>query len=110
LSDALPGRLTLGVVAFGFTNVDLAGATNLAVGVLNAFGPLGDPAGEAAQGEEDGEHELGEAHSLVDEAGVEVYVGVELTFDEVVVVEGLFFETLGDIEQFVVAADGFEDF
>ena len=49
--------------------------------------PLGQPAHCARDGEHHGEHFRREAHGLVDDAGVEVHVGIELALDEVLVLE-----------------------
>ena len=39
-----------------FTRVDLAGSVDAVVGVIPQFLPLGDPVGQAPQGEHDREH------------------------------------------------------
>src|SRR5690606_11952857 len=67
------------VVAGGRAHVELAGAADPGHRVLDHLPPLGDPAGEAADREQHGEHVGGEAHGLVDHAGVEVDDRVELT-------------------------------
>jgi hypothetical protein len=65
--------------------------------------------GQAAEGEQHGEHPGGEAHRLVDQPGVEVDVRVELALDEVVVGEGDLLELHRDVEQLVAAAGLLED-
>src|SRR3990172_2779657 len=75
-------------VAAPGADVHLAGAGDLLLRVLDHLPPLGKPAGVAGDGEQDGKHVHGEPHRLVDDAGVEVYVRVELALDEVVVFEG----------------------
>ncbi len=97
------------VAALGLADVELAGAADLRRGVLDHLAPLGDPAREAAEREEDGEHARREAHGLVDEARVEVDVGVEPALHEVVVIEGDLLEPLGQVEQRVVDPERAED-
>ena len=88
-----------GVVA----QVDLAGARDFLFGVEEHLFPLGDPAGGARDGEQDREHRGREAHRLVDEAGVEVDIGVELALHEVVVFQGDALALQRDFEQRVLA-------
>ena len=70
--------------------------------------PVSNPAGESADGEHHGKHVRRDAHGAVENARVEVYVRVELALDEVVVLEGGFFELDGDIQQLVVHVFAFE--
>ncbi len=67
--------------------------------------PVRDPAGKPAQGKQHGEHPGREAEGPVDQAGIEVDVGVKLAFDEVVVGQRRLFELLGDAQQGVIAAE-----
>ena len=60
---------------------------------------MGDPAGQAAEGEEDGEHLLREAEGAVDEAGVEVDVGVEVALLEPGVGQGRRLQLQCDLAQ-----------
>lgn len=66
------------------------------------FAPVGDPAGEAADGEEYGEHRHGNANRAVDDAGIEIDVRIEFALDEVFVAEGHFLQLAGDVEDGVV--------
>ena len=68
-----------------------------------------DPAREPAEREQHGEHPGREADRPVDETGVEVDVRVQLALDEVVVGQRRLLEGLGDVEQFVVAAELAQD-
>lgn len=77
---------TRGDLAQGFAGVDLARAVDLGV-ELKLLAVLSDPARQTADGEENGEEVRREAHSAVDQAGVEVDVRVQLAGDEVVVVQ-----------------------
>src|SRR5689334_4482905 len=101
-------KLTLRVIAGSRAGVDLARAGDLLVRILEHFLPLREPARDAGDGEEDGEHFRRDAHGLVDEAGVEVDVRVELAGDEVIVFEGDALELEGDVEQRIASRD-FED-
>ncbi|MBG9885581.1 hypothetical protein ABE10_03050, partial [Bacillus toyonensis] len=71
----------------------------LRLGVVLELTPLRQPAGEAADREQDREHARGEAHRLVDDARVEVDVRVEPALLEVVVGEGDLLELLREVEK-----------
>ena len=88
--------------AFRLASVNLARTVDFALRVVVHFLPVGDPAGQAADGEHHGKHVRRDAHGAVEDARVEVYVRVELARDEVVVLEGGFFELDGDIQERVV--------
>src|SRR5690606_19860578 len=75
------------VLPLGGTGVDLTRTPDLCARVGDHLPVLRDPARQSAHREQRGEHRCREAHGLVDEAGVEVDVRVELALDEVVVVE-----------------------
>ena len=72
------------------------------LGVVVHLDPVGDPAGQAAHGEQHREHLHGNAEGAVDDAGVEIDVGIELPLDEVRVAEGDLLQFLGDVEQRIV--------
>ena len=65
--------------------VDLARPSDAVFGGADHFFPMGDPAGQAPEGEHDGEHVGRDAHGGVDDAAVEIDVGVELAGHEVLV-------------------------
>ena len=96
-------------VALRRTHVELLRATDLVQRVVVELAPLGDPAGQAPDREQHREHPRREAHRLVDDAGVEVDVRVELAVDEVLVLERDLLELLRDVEQVVLHAEGLED-
>ena len=56
--------------------IDLAGTHDLVFGVLNEFVPMGQPAGETGQREHNRKHLSGDTECLVDDARVEIDVGV----------------------------------
>src|SRR5213592_4777019 len=62
---------------------DLSRPRDLLIGILDHLLPLREPAGDAWDGEHHGEHLHWDVERLVDQAGVEVDVRVELTLDEV---------------------------
>src|SRR5687768_9374188 len=66
---------------------ELARAADLLIGVADELVPLRDPAHRARQREDRGEHRHRYAERLVDDAGIEVDVGIELALDEVLVLE-----------------------
>jgi len=78
--------LHLHIVSGGISGVDLSGSNNLIHGVLSEFVPVSHPAGEARKGEQNGKELWRNVERLVDNAGVEVDVGVELPRDEIVIV------------------------
>src|SRR5690606_27731225 len=84
---------------------DLAWAGNALFRVLDQFQPLRQPAGGAAQGKEHREHIHRKAHGLIDDAAVEVYVGVELPLHKVFVFKGNTLQLDGDIEERVAPGD-----
>ena len=88
-------------MALGFTDVDLARASNLGRRILDHLAVLGNPAGQAPDSEQRGEHLHPEAHGAVNQAGVEVDVRVEVTGDEVIIGQGDFLELGGEVEQLV---------
>ena len=66
-----------GVRARGLADVELLRAADLRLRVVVHLAPVRDPAGQAPDREQHGEHAGREAHRLVDDAGVEVDVRVE---------------------------------
>ena len=93
------------VIALRRPGVDLPRPGDLLLGVEQHLFPLRDPAGGPRDGEQHREHLDREPHRLVDQAGVEVDVGVELARDEVVVLQRDPFELERDLEQRVLAGD-----
>ena len=90
------------------SHVNLARTVNLALRIVVHFLPVGNPAGETSDGEHHGKHVRRDAHGAVENARVEVHVRVELALDEVVVLEGGFFELDGYIQELVVHVFAFE--
>src|SRR5688500_1621018 len=84
------------VVALVVARVALPGLHDLLVH-LQRLDAVGQPAGRAGDGEEHCEHLDGETHGLVDQARVEVDVGVELAVDEVGVGQGDLLQLQGDV-------------
>src|SRR5271168_4239616 len=74
------------------TYPDLTGTGDFLFSVAQHFLPLRQPADGAGDGEEHGEHFWLEAHCLVNDAGVEIHVGVELPRHEVIVFQCNAFE------------------
>src|SRR5713226_3977192 len=65
--------------------------------------PLTDPPGRAWNGEQYREHGHRETHRLIDQAAVEVHVGIELAADEVIVFQGDALAFQRDLGQWVPA-------
>ena len=93
------------VLPLGGAGVDLPRPADLRLGVLVAFFPVRDPAGEPADREEHGEHVRREAHGPVDEARVEVDVRIELPLDEELVGQRDLLELERDVEQRVLGPE-----
>lgn len=74
------------VVSGGVALVDLSGPDDLVHLVLGELVPVSHPAGETRQGEENCEELRGYLEGLVDDARVEIDVGVKLPRDEVLIV------------------------
>src|SRR5688572_20374406 len=72
-------------VTLGGPGVALLWTEDPILGIHRAFLPLRQPAGEAAHGEEDGEHLGRESERPIDDSGVEVDIGIQLPLDEVIV-------------------------
>src|SRR6185503_5203743 len=98
--EAASGPLFEGyVVAPPWSQVDLARPGDLLLLVQEHLFPLGEPARGARYREEDGEHVHRESHGLVDQARVEVDIGIQLPLDEVLVLESDALELEGDVEE-----------
>ena len=82
-----------------FTRVDLTRTVNLGCGVFYQFTVLSNPAWQATHGEQHGEEVRGESHRTVDQAGVEVHVGVQPAADKVVVCQRDFFQVESQFKQ-----------
>jgi hypothetical protein len=79
--------------------VDLPRPSDAEVRIAPHLEPLRDPARQAPEREHHREHVGRDAHRLVDGAGTEVDVGVELAFGEVLVAQGDLLELAVDAEQ-----------
>src|SRR3990172_12809695 len=87
------------ILAAWRTLVDLPGAGDLLLPVEEHLLPLGNPADGPGDGEEDREHVHRELHRLVDQAGVEIDVRVELALHEVLVLKRDSLQFDGHIQQ-----------
>src|SRR5260221_4831352 len=102
-SPTLRSLLSVCVVPLRVPSIDLSGPRDLLFGVEQHFFPLGQPAGRARDGEKHREHFDGEAHRLVNQAGVEVDVRVQLARDEVVVLERDALQFERDLEEWILS-------
>src|SRR5262249_41033362 len=73
------------VVPLVVAEVDLTRTRNLLFVVQDHLFPLGEPTRGARDCEQHWEHVNRELHRLIDYSGIEVYVGIQLAADEVVV-------------------------
>src|SRR5207248_1183500 len=83
--------------------VDLPGPRNFLLGVQQHLFPLRNPPGSPRNREQHREHSHWEAHRLINKAGIEIHVGVELAFHEIVVFKGNALALQGNFEQRVLA-------
>src|SRR5260370_3754041 len=91
------------VMASIVSKVDLAWPRNFLLGIEEHLFPLRDPAGSARNREQNGKHGHRETHRLINQAGVEIHVGIELALDEVFIFEGDPFAFEGDFEERALA-------
>src|SRR6266853_3478085 len=89
--------------------IDLARARNFLLGIEEHLFPLRDPTGCARNREEHGKHSHRETHRLINQAGVEVHVWIELALHEVFVFESDALALQSDFEERVLAHE-LEDF
>ncbi|TKW57063.1 Norsolorinic acid ketoreductase, partial [Colletotrichum tanaceti] len=95
------------VVALALADVQLAGPPDLDAALLqHLLPPVGQPADAAGDGEQDGVEVEREAHGLVDEARVEVDVGVQVALRHELALAGVPGELEGRVEELVAAGDG----
>src|SRR5262245_40931558 len=78
---------------------ELPWAPDLLVGVADQLVPLRDPAHGAGEREDRREHRDRDAERLVDDARVEIDVGIELALDEVVVLQRYLLQRHCQLEQ-----------
>src|ERR671919_1946829 len=108
-SDTRSALIDRDLFAHGRPDVDLPWAADLRLGRRHHLLPLGDPSRQPPDREAVGEHVLREADGAVDQARVEVDVGVEAATDEVLVVQRDLFEALGNLEQRLVGTGRGQD-
>src|SRR6266513_6283452 len=89
--------------------IDLPRARNFLLGVQEHLFPLRNPAGSTRNRKQNGKHGHRETHRLINEAGVEIHVGIELALHEVFVFESDALALESDFEKGVLAHK-FEDF
>src|SRR5581483_4556220 len=95
-------------IALVMADVKLPGTGNLLLRIREHLLPLSQPANRAWNGKKDGEHRGLEAHGLVDDSRVKVYVGIELTLGEVFIFQRDPLQLQGNLQLGVFAGD-FED-
>src|SRR6267143_791330 len=83
--------------------IDLARACDFLLGVEKHLFPLRDPPGSARNREQHGKHGHWETHRLINQAGVEIHIGIKLALDEVIVFEGDPFAFEGNLKERVLA-------
>lgn len=66
---------------------------------------MGQPSDDSGNHEEHGEHVSGESHGFVDDAAVEVNVGIQLSLDEVGIRKGDSFQLNSDLNQLLFSSN-----
>src|SRR5690625_3014489 len=94
--------LDIHIIPLGLAGIELAGAADLAVLVLQHLLPLRDPADRAAEREDRREHGSREAHRFENDARIEIDIRVELLLDEIAILERPLLERLRDLQDGVV--------
>src|SRR5271156_2295387 len=82
-APAIERSVTAQVVA----EIHLTRSGNLLLRIEQHFFPLGDPSGRTRNSEQYREHGHRETHRLIDQARVEIHVGVKAARNEVIVFE-----------------------
>ena len=77
--------------------------------MIMQFLPVGYPAGHSADGEHNGVHIQRNTDGPEENAAVEVNIGVEITADEIVILQGRLFKVQGYVEQIVIEMQCFKD-
>src|SRR3984893_8828236 len=86
-------------------HVDLAGACDLLFGIKQHLFPLRDPSAGTGNSEQHREHGDRESHRLVDQARIEIDIGVKLAGDEIFILQSDALDFEGDIKQRIAAHD-----
>src|ERR1700722_20360682 len=97
--SALAHRL---ILAQRLASIQLTGATDLLLRILDHLLPLSNPANGAREREQNREHVGWEAHRFQRYAGIEVDVRIELLLDEIIVVKRNTLELNRDVKQRIV--------
>src|SRR5690606_36348407 len=89
----------------------LTWTADLVIWIGQHFVPLSNPAHGTSQGEDSGEQGGWDTNSALNDTRVEVYVGVQLAFDEVWIFQSNALQFHGQLEQrIVLQAQGFQNF
>src|SRR5947199_1858137 len=75
------------IVAGIVSEVNLPGPGNFLLGIQKHLFPLRDPPGSPRNREKNGENGHWEAHRLINEAGIEINVGVECPINKVIIIQ-----------------------
>src|SRR5207302_4696565 len=86
----------------GGAGVELARPADLVFRVADHLLPLRDPAHGARQREDAGEHRYRDAEGALNDSRIEIHVRVELSLDEIAVLERDFLQREGELEEAVV--------
>src|ERR1700728_3344413 len=92
------------IVPLSGAGIELARAADPHVRIGNHLLPMRDPAGSARDGEQHGEHGARYPQGAIDDARIEVDVGIELARHEILVLERDLLELQGELEQRMAGA------
>src|SRR5712692_9801215 len=91
------------VMARAVAEINLSRSRDFLFRVEEHLFPLRNPARRAWNRKQDRKHGHRESHRLINEAGVEVHVGIELALDEVFILESDAFAFQGNFEKRILA-------
>src|SRR5213082_3629464 len=91
------------IVAGIVSEVNLPGPGDFMLGIQKHLFPLRNPTRSPRNREQHREHGHWEAHRLINEAGIEIHVGVEFALHEIIIFQGDALALQGDFEERVLS-------
>src|SRR5437870_2772886 len=99
LTALIDRNIVAGILSEG----NLTGPGDFLLRVPRTLCALRDPPGSPRNREQHGEHGHWEAHRLINEAGIEIHVGVEFALHEIIIFQGDALALQGDFEERVLS-------
>lgn len=85
--------------------VVLTGTNDFVLGVIHELVPVCKPPGQSGNHEENWEHISWESHSLINDATVEVNIGIELPLDKILITQSNPFQFHSNLYKFLLTGD-----